>query len=450
MIFAGYLLVLTLTLLHPIEAFAPVLAVYRPVLLLSLIVLAAAGFTAARSGRIAAAPRHLALFGAFIAALALSRIFNGWTGGAIVALTEFGPTAVLFATTLLIVTTVQRLKLTCATIAVCMTLLAVAGIAAVHTGFMADQLLVHEGVEVNDHLDPEAEANADPDAAPDEDAQRTLWRVRSWGFLSDPNDFSQAMVATLPMFAAIWLRRRRLRNLAIVWIPGALLLYAIYLTHSRGALLGLAAVVAFALLRRAGYMRTAILLGAMAAGAVFVGFTGGRSYSSEEESAGGRIEAWSEGIQMLRSQPIFGVGYGNFTDNFEYTAHNSFVLCFAELGLVGYFVWLAMLVLSLKETRIASTEAPAEGDEARWSRTLRLSMIGFLVCAWFLSRTYQPVLFLLVALCIATSYCAHRAAAPDASGWPAPPRWPATTAKVMIASIIVIYIVVRLQNVLVR
>ena len=64
MIFAGYLLVLTLTLLHPIEAFAPVLAVYRPVLLLSLIVLAAAGFTAARSGRIAAAPRHLALFGA--------------------------------------------------------------------------------------------------------------------------------------------------------------------------------------------------------------------------------------------------------------------------------------------------------------------------------------------------------------------------------------------------
>ncbi|HJT97411.1 MAG TPA: O-antigen ligase family protein [Rhodanobacteraceae bacterium] len=448
MIFGLYLFVLALMLLHPIEAFAPDLAEYRPLLLLSLAVFAAAAFTGIRSGRIAAAPRHLVLFGAFVVVLGISRAVNGWTGGAIVALTDFGPTAVLFATTLLLVTTTQRLKITGALIAGCMTLLAIAGIAAVHTGFMADQLLVHEGVEIDDHFQA-ADSSADDDDE-DEAPERTLWRVRSWGFLSDPNDFSQAMVATLPMLAALWMRRRRLRNLAYVWIPGALLIYAIYLTHSRGALLGLAAVFGFALLRRAGYFRTGIVLGAIAAGAVVVGFTGGRSISSEDESAGGRIEAWSEGIAMLRSDPVFGIGYGNFTDNFELTAHNSFVLCFAELGLVGYFAWLAMIVLSLRETRLASATGPPDADEARWSRALRISMIGFLVCAWFLSRTYQPVLFLLIALCIAISYCAHRTAAPDDAGWPAPARWPSTTVKLMLASIVLIYLIVRLQNVLLR
>jgi len=450
MIFAGYLFVLALTLLHPIEAFAPELAEYRPLLLLSLIVFTAAAFTAVRSGRIAAAPRHLVLFAAFVAVLALSRVVNGWTGGALTALTDFGPTAVLFVTTLLLLTTTQRLRATCATIAICMTLLACAGIAAVHTGFMADQLLVHEGVEVEDHLQGGPDIDTGNAEEPDDGPERSLWRVRSWGFLSDPNDFSQAMVATLPMLAALWIRRRRLRNLVCIWLPGAVLLYAIYLTHSRGALLGLAAVLGFALLRSAGYFRTGLLLAAMAGAALFVGFTGGRSYSAEEESAGGRIEAWAEGIQMLRGAPLFGVGYGNFTDNFNYTAHNSFVLCFAELGLIGYFVWLSMIVLSFKETRIAAGAGPPEADEARLARALRISMVGFLVCAWFLSRTYQPVLFLMLALCIAISYCARRTAAPDEPGWPAPVRWPATTVKLMLASIVVIYIIVRLQNVLLR
>jgi hypothetical protein len=42
--------------------------------------------------------------------------------------------------------------------------------------------------------------------------------------------------------------------------------------------------------------------------------------------------------------PVFGVSYNSFTDHHERTTHNSFVLCFAELGLLGYFTWLALVV----------------------------------------------------------------------------------------------------------
>ncbi|MGB8377477.1 MAG: O-antigen ligase family protein [Rhodanobacteraceae bacterium] len=446
MIFAAYLFLIALSFLHPIEAFAPGLAVYRPVLVLSLLVLAFAAISAIGSGRMAARPRHLILLGCFAAIIAFSRIANGWTGGAIDALIDFGATAVLFLVTIFAVTSIRRLKVTCALIALCMTMLAVAGIAAFHTGFMKDSLLVHETVDAEDDL-----AVTAPDVIPSEDTSGlTLWRVRSWGFLSDPNDFAQAMIVALPLLAGIWTRRRRLRNMLCVWLPGGFLLYAIYLTHSRGALLGLAAVLLFSLLRRAGVMRTGMLVAALGIAAVFVGFTGGRSYSSGGESAGGRIEAWSEGMDMMRSNPLFGVGYGNFTDNFPLTAHNSFVLCFSELGLTGYFVWLSMLVLAFKETKVSATMAQAESDEARWARLLRLSLIGFLVCAWFLSRTYQPVLFILLALCTASWHCAQPVVEPESARELVPLHWPATTVKLMLASIVVIYFIVRFQNAFVR
>ena len=61
----------------------------------------------------------------------------------------------------------------------------------------------------------------------------------------------------------------------------------------------------------------------------------------QDESNAGRLDAWSAGLGMFRQQPFFGVGYNMFTDHNEITAHNSFVLCFAELGLFGYFIWLA-------------------------------------------------------------------------------------------------------------
>lgn len=40
---------------------------------------------------------------------------------------------------------------------------------------------------------------------------------------------------------------------------------------------------------------------------------------------------------------------------------------------------------------------------------LRNSLVGFLVCAWFLSRTYQPVLYFLLALCVSAWWCASHA-----------------------------------------
>ncbi len=448
MTFATYLLLIAVTFLHPIEAFAPELQEYRLAMVLSLVVLAFAVVETLRTGEMAARGRHLVLLGSFMGAIALSQVMTGWSGGAISALITFSASALPFIVTVLIVTNMRRLRITCGVFVLCMVILSVAGIGAYHTGFMQQSLVVADhGVGKDDNLD-----NVPADVIPaDDDSGARLWRIHSMGFLSDPNDFSQALIMALPMLMAAWLRRRPFRNLVRIWVPCALLIYACYLTHSRGAILGLGVVVLFGLMRKLGRVRAGLLLGMFALVAVVVGFTGGRGFSSGEESAGGRIAAWSEGLEMLRSNPLFGVGFGNFTENFYYTAHNSFVLCFAELGLVGYFFWIGMLVLVLKQLVEAARRAPEDSEERRWAILLRLSLLGFLTCALFLSRTYQPTLYVLLALCISSWHCAEKTWIDIPEQEPSPAvNWPAATIRMVIFSIIVVYFIVRFQNAFVR
>lgn len=442
MTFPTYLLLIALTILHPIEAFFPDLAQYRIVLVLSLVVLGMAVFESAQTRQIATRPLHLLLLGGLMATIAISMVLSGWAGGMVPALIEFSAPALLFLLTALVVTNMRRLKITCGVLVLCLVALSVAGICAFHYGFMVEELVVREHTNLENHL-----VYATDGLIPAQDLSgESLWRIHSWGFLSDPNDFSQAIVMCLPMLMGAWLRRYPLRNLLRIWLPCTILVYAIYLTHSRGAVLGLGIVLLFGMMRKVGPIFSGMLVMSFGLAAAVVGATGGRGYSSGEESAGGRIAAWSEGLQMLRGNPFFGVGYGSFTEHFHVTAHNSFVLCFAELGIVGFFFWVALIVCAFKEMRLAETISPRDSDEYRWAVLLRLSLLGFLTCALFLSRTYQPTLYILLALCLAVGHCAQLKAAPEVLAAMPRTRWVGTTIKIMVLSIILIYIVVRFQN----
>jgi putative inorganic carbon (hco3(-)) transporter len=148
--------------------------------------------------------------------------------------------------------------------------------------------------------------------------------------------------------------------------------------------------------------------------AVVGNMAAGRGFSSKERSAEERIEAWTVGIQLLRERPLTGAGYGNFTDHNPLTAHNSFVLCFAELGLIGYFVWLGLIVLTYKGLSAVVERLPQDSEERKMAGLLRSALVGFLACAWFLSRTYAPGLYFALAMCVATWWVAKQSI-PDAA-----------------------------------
>ena len=271
-------------------------------------------------------------------------------------------------------------------------------------------------------------------------------RLRALGLLNDPNDLAQTLVAALPLVFLAWRRHRPFGNVLFVLLPAAAMLWAVVLTRSRGGLVALAALLWFTFALRAGPRWSRALRWAGFVGLFLVLILFFR-LGGADESAMGRLEAWSEGLQMLKYSPLWGVGFGSFADVHRIVAHNSFVHCYGELGLVGYFAWLgAILATFWYLERISATEAGPEGppELARWARALSLSLVAFLAGALFLSRTYSVSLFLLVGLGTALAGVAlNTSEEPESYAFPMP-GFVLRTGVLVVVSIILTYVVVVL------
>lgn len=114
-----------------------------------------------------------------------------------------------------------------------------------------------------------------------------------------------------------------------------------------------------------------------------------------ESSAQSRVQSWAEGWAMLKSHPLTGVGYDQYTEYHHAVAHNSFVHTFAELGLIGAFIFVGMFYWYFKGLRLIPD---ANKEFLPWRRALLTSAIGMCACAWFLSRQYVPIFYVLLAL----------------------------------------------------
>ena len=324
-----------------------------------------------------------------------------WLGGAPSVLEGLQAPLLIFLLAFLNVDTVSRFRATALTLGLLALFLVGQGIAAYHFGYHKDLLLM---------MGPSEEEEVAGDDLEDEEAGDPVVRIRSVGTLADPNDLAQALLSMSPFLLAFRRPASRFRNTFMVWAPLAGILYAVGLTKSRGAVVAILALVFFGLRHRLGRTLSLGVAATTALGLIGLGLTGGRTLSMDESSAG-RVDAWAGGLQMLRGSPVWGVGFAQFREINQLAAHNSFVNCFSETGLVGYFLWLFLVALTFTEVRALAKgdgEDPARTDLAQWGRALYLSLVAFLTAALFLSRTYSSVLFLLLGLGAALSDIARR------------------------------------------
>jgi O-antigen ligase len=315
-------------------------------------------------------------------AMALSVAASGWLGGALVTITEFSPIVALFYLISTSTDSLTKHRLFMSTLAILTTVLALHGIDQIETGVGWSGAQVIEG------------------------------RITYLGVFNDPNDLALAFVVALPMIGYGLSEGKRFIS-KVFWSSAFLIvLYGIYLTNSRGGMLGTIALFLLYFHTRFGTLRT-LIVGSIGLMALSLLPTRLDELDAGEASAAGRVDAWYEGIQLLLSKPVLGVGKGLFGDHNRLTAHNSFVLAFAELGLVGYFFWLAFVGLSIYMVyKISITTAdqmgePGDIEKTEWAeyrkvaRTYLYTMLGFFSCAFFLSRSYNILLFILCALCVA-------------------------------------------------
>jgi putative inorganic carbon (hco3(-)) transporter len=368
-------------------------------------------------------PQYILIVGLWFAIVMskLSRFKLGWAWDAFFT---FGVVVCLYFLVAVNSSSLTRIKIICRALTFCGVIMSLQAIVAYFTGFQAHDLVLSQlgdnGLEVSR-------------------------RVTGEGILHDPNDFAQFLVVGLALLGLSW-SRDPLKNILFVFMPASILLVAIYLTFSRGVIFGLLAIAFVLFSKKAGVVKSLIACSVLFVILMAAHFGGGRNMSLNESSAAGRIVAWGSGISQLKHDPLFGVGFGEFTKYNDLTAHNSFVLCFAELGFFGYFFWIALLVTTIMGLEaLARMPRKNEDDEKflLYVTVIRSALYAFLATAWFLSRTYSETLYILIGMAGGLMYLRHKEV-PEADVQML--RWVPITFVTQVASIVLIYLTIRLRS----
>lgn len=137
---------------------------------------------------------------------------------------------------------------------------------------------------------------------------------------------------------------------------------------------------------------------------------------SRDESAAIRLQIWAAAWEMFKTNP-FGVGVGQFhwqvkrySDALENTsrdAHNSFVLCAGELGVVGLLAYVGTLGLAWMTLNQVSRQVRRHVEDPDLFEWLvlanRLALVVYVVAGLFVSRFYTEGMWWLVIMPVCLS-----------------------------------------------
>jgi O-antigen ligase len=247
--------------------------------------------------------------------------------------------------------------------------------------------------------------------------------------IANPNELATILVAalTLALGLAAALRDAPLVRLAAFGACG-ICTAGVFLTGSRGGLVALGvALVAFLLI--GARFRGRILLVAIVIVASGIGYYSyvaspeARERITDVESGSGRTDLWEVGWRMVEAQPVRGTGGGNFqSTSSEFllqpgaierpeffissapkVAHNSYLEIWAELGIVGLVLFLAILGFGVYAAAKATFAFSRLGDLRMevMARSVFVAFAAVMAADFFGSRQYDKELWFLLGFATA-------------------------------------------------
>ena len=258
-------------------------------------------------------------------------------------------------------------------------------------------------------------------------------------FIGGNNEIGLAMIMVLPLMRYLQLQARRIWERNLWWAAMGLTAVAILGTHSRGALVGLGAMLAFLAWRTRRKLVFLLVVAALAPAAwdfmpeKWHARMETIEHYREDGSAMGRINAWHFAFNLALDRPLTGGGFETFRPRWfavyapePYNVHDAHSIYFEVLGEHG-FVGLALFVLLgtftwLKAGRIRRLTRRRE--ELLWAHDLasmlQVSLVGYAVAGAFLGLAYFDLYYALVALTVMLGVIVReQARAPQESAQPA-------------------------------
>lgn len=241
----------------------------------------------------------------------------------------------------------------------------------------------------------------------------------------DSNDTAYIMVCFFPLAYYVAKAKKGVFKLALFLLVGAMVVVIIK-TGSRGGFLSLLVTIVLILLKDRKNM---IKMGLVAVFlAVIFSMFAGQDYWDRMSSItdtedynysarGGRLDLWKAGMRLMFSNPVLGVGVGqyNVAEGLSHadvggkwsTAHNAYIQIGVELGFPGLVLFILLLTKNIafirniqkdKYNKLSSINMQAIASG------LEVGLCGYCICVVFLSQAYSPVLMYLSAMVTGVGY----------------------------------------------
>jgi putative inorganic carbon (hco3(-)) transporter len=241
--------------------------------------------------------------------------------------------------------------------------------------------------------------------------------------VGNPNYFSDTLLLAIPFFfLTIFFSKSNLLRFCFIGGLSALL-WAFFISMSRGAVLGLTVIVIVMLIKYRRHLPRLIIFIpiVISAGLYFMpeafwermvsGFT-----LEEKSTAIGRINIWLVGWTMIKDNPVLGQGLSSFPIVFDsYSAittglmgtvkssrapHNVYLETLAELGIVGLSLFLIIVVGHLKSGYRAVKFFEEKNDSTGKiiTSSIILSFLGLLVVCMSTNLLYTKLFWTSMAL----------------------------------------------------
>ena len=239
--------------------------------------------------------------------------------------------------------------------------------------------------------------------------QQLNWRggVQWLGDVEGSNNTALLLVTGFGLSIGLLFKTEKnfIRLLSI--ISCALIIFAVLLTGSRGGFLGLIGVMAlFTVLkyriRVKKFIPYAIVLGVI----VIMAIPSVSDRGLKDSSSNERVDLLYHGLNMVKENPFFGVGHGQFADNnpVRKVAHNIYLQKVAETGLIGGSLFFLMFYAAIRNSNRFYEENKDNSVARNSAISIWCGALGFAICAFFLTANhYLPyiVLALMTALSMA-------------------------------------------------